>query len=152
MDHTVVDLFRIVGVAMVGTILIMPPGSYLDLMYDRNYQIAAGLIVVSGILFVDVIFGALLALAVLIWYFKMNYRRMVSVMLAGDGRSQATHPTIYGTPQNLRDAQTNVVDERMMNTEMIGFDGIYGEEVLGAQGLDKTMPGLEKKDSEPAPL
>lgn len=152
MNHTVVDVFRILGVAVVGLILVMPPGSYLDIMYDLNYQIAMGLIVVSSILFVDVIFGALLALAVLIWYFKMNYRRLVSTTLAGSGNQQARHPTIYGTPKNLTDAQTNVVDEKMMSTEMIGFDGVYGETVLGAQGLDKTLPGLEKKDSEPAPL
>ena len=34
----------------------------------------------------------------------------------------------------------------MINTEMIGFDGVYGEQVIGAQGLDKNMPGFDNND------
>ena len=139
------DLLRIVGVAIVGLVLVLPPGKYLDIMYDRNYQIVAGLVVVASILFIDAIFGALLGLAVLIWFSKMNYRRLVSKTLSSV-EAPSKGPIYYGTPKNLIDAQTNVVDEKMANTEMIGFDGIYGEQVIGAQGLDKTMPGFDKNN------
>jgi hypothetical protein len=30
------------------------------------------------------------------------------------------------------------------NVEMKGIEGVYGEPVYGAQGLDKKMPGYEK--------
>lgn len=150
------DLLRIVGVAIVGLVLVLPPGEYLNALYDRNNQIMVGLVVVACILFVDPIFGGLLGLAVFIWFFKMNYRKMVATSLSkgyGKGGAGANGTMVYGSAQNLRDVQTNVVDESMMNTEMIGFDGAYGEDVIGAQGLDKTMPGFDKNNSDvPAPV
>ena len=137
---------------MVGVILVLPPGQYLDVLYDRNNQIMIGLLVVASILFIDPVFGGLLGLAVFIWFFKMNYRKMVATSLSkGHGEKNTT--MVYGSPQNLQDIQTNVVDAEMMNTEMIGFDGVYGEEVIGAQGLDKTMPGFDKNNvNTQAPL
>ncbi len=141
------DLLRIIGIAVVGFVLVLPPGKHLDLMYDRNNQIVVGLFVVASILFIDAIFGALLGLAVLIWFSKMNYRKLVSSTLSSVA-VRKSRPLDYGTPQNLVDAQTNVVNERMMSTEMIGFDGIYGEQVIGAQGLDKTMPGFDKNKTD----
>jgi hypothetical protein len=101
-------------------------------------------------LFIDPIFGALLGLAVFIWFFKMNYRKLVSSSLSSNVRGSS--PVVYGTSKNLQDAQTNVIDTKMMNTEMIGFDGIYGEQVIGAQGLDSTMPGYDKKDIKQASI
>ena len=141
------DILRIIGVAIVGVVLILPPGKYLDIMYNREYQIVAGLFVITSILFIDAIFGALLGLAVLIWFSKMNYRRLVSDTLSSISTTKSK-PLYYGTSQNLVDVQTNTVNESMMNTEMIGFDGIYGEQVIGAQGLDKTMPGFDKNKAD----
>lgn len=150
------DLLRIVGVAIVGLVLVLPPGEYLNALYDRNNQIMVGLVVVASILFVDPIFGGLLGLAVFIWFFKMNYRKMVATSLSkgyGKGAAGTDGKMVYGSEQNLHDVQSNVVDESMMNTEMIGFDGAYGEDVIGAQGLDKTMPGFDKNNSDvPAPV
>lgn len=150
------DLLRIVGVAIVGLVLVLPPGEYLNALYDRNNQIMVGLVVVASILFVDPIFGGLLGLAVFIWFFKMNYRKMVATSLSkgyGKGMGSEDGKMVYGSEQNLHDVQSNVVDESMMNTEMIGFDGAYGEDVIGAQGLDKTMPGFDKNNSDvPAPV
>ena len=145
------DLLRIIGVAIVGLILVLPPGNYLDILYDRNNQIVVGIVVVASILFIDSIFGALLGLAVFIWFFKMNYRKLVSSSLSSS-KVQRSSSVVYGTTKNLQDAQTNIVDSKMMNTEMIGFDGIYGEQVIGAQGLDSTMPGYDKKDIKQASL
>lgn len=141
----ILDLLRIIGVALVGVILVLPPGQYLDALYDRNNQIMVGLVVVASILFIDPVFGGLLGLAVFIWFFKMNYRKMVATSLS-KGHGEKTDVMVYGSTQNLQDVQTNVVDARMMNTEMIGFDGLYGEQVIGAQGMDKTMPGFDKNN------
>lgn len=144
------DLLRVIGVASIGLILLLPSGDYLNKLYDRNIQIAVALVVVCSILFVDPIFGGLLGLTVFIWYFKMNHRTMMAKTLSYGSSSKND---IYGTPQNLEDAQTNVVNENMMQVEMIGFDGVHGEQVIGAQGLDKTMPGFDKNNSYvPSPL
>lgn len=139
------DLLRIVGVGLVGVILVLPPGQYLDVLYDRNNQIMVALVVVASILFIDPVFGGLLGLAVFIWFFKMNYRKMVATSLS-KGYGEKSNTMVYGSAQNLHDIQTNVVDANMMNTEMIGFDGVYGEQVIGAQGMDKTMPGFDKNN------
>jgi hypothetical protein len=145
-----IDLLRVVGVLVVGVVLLMPSGKHLDALYDRNNQVLVGLVVVANTLFVDPIFGGLLGLAVLIWVFKMNQRRLVSSSLSMGGKEGVY---AYGTAKNLMDAQTNVVNERMLNTEMVGFDGVHGEQVIGAQGLDRTMPGYNKNDaSQPAPV
>lgn len=147
------DLLRIVGVAIVGLVLLLPPGEYLDTLYDRNMQVMVGLFIVASILFIDPIFGGLLGLAVFIWFFKMNYRKMIAVSLSSKSEMEEKSRLEYGTAKNLTDVQTNVVDDSMTNTEMLGFDGIYGEQVIGAQGLDKTMPGYDKNNSDtPAPV
>lgn len=135
------DLLRIFGVAIVGTILVMPSSDYLDALSNTTNQLIAGIIVVVSIFFIDPVFGALLGLAILIWFFKMNYRTVFIKSLTKKQNEKETMK--YGTPKNLVDAQTNVVDEKMMSTEMIGFDTVYGEQVIGAQGLDKNMPGYD---------
>jgi len=135
------DLLRILGVAIVGLILILPSGEYLDTLSDTTTQVMVGIVVVVTIFFIDAIFGALLGLAVLIWFFKMNHR--ILFMKSLTKKQEEKDKVVYGTKQNLVDAQTNVVNDKMMNTEMIGFDSVYGEQVIGAQGLDKNMPGFD---------
>ena len=142
------DLLRIIGVALVGLILIIPSGNYLNTFEDRTTQAVIGLVVVATILFIDPVFGALLGLTVLIWFFRMNHYKMVAKALSSGQAVGSNTPVTYGTPQNLLDAQTNVVDDKMINTEMIGFDGVYGEQVIGAQGLDKDMPGFDKNKAD----
>lgn len=142
------DLLRIIGVALVGLILILPSGDYLNTFEERTTQAMIGLVVVATILFIDAIFGALLGLTVLIWFFRMNHYKMVAKALASGNAAGTPLPAVYGTAQNLLDAQSNIVDEKMANTEMIGFDGVYGEQVIGAQGLDKEMPGFDKNKAD----
>jgi len=47
----------------------------------------------------------------------------------------------YITPENLREAQSNMVNETAYKTEYKGIQGVYGEDVYGAQGLDSTLGG-----------
>lgn len=136
------DLLRILGVAAVGLMLVLPSGEYLDSLAETNTQVIVGIVVVVSVLFIDAVFGALLGLAVLIWMFKMNHRILFIKSLAR--REAESKDMRYGTAKNLVDAQTNVINEKMMDTEMIGFNSVYGEQVIGAQGLDKNMPGFDK--------
>lgn len=138
------DILRILGVALVGFILIVPSGEYLDSLSDTTTQVMVGMVVIITIFFIDTIFGALLGLAVLIWFFKMNHRVLFIKSLTQ--KQNEKDNIIYGTKQNLADVQTNVVNDKMVNIEMIGFDGVHGEQVIGAQGLDKTMPGFDNSD------
>lgn len=138
------DFLRMLGVAMVGLMLILPSGEYLESLSDTTTQVIVGMVVVVSVLFIDAVFGALLGLAVLIWMFKMNHRILFIKSLTKKQSEKDKVPIVYGTEENLVEAQTNVVNEKMMNTEMIGFDTVYGEQVIGAQGLDKNMPGFDK--------
>jgi hypothetical protein len=52
----------------------------------------------------------------------------------------------YITPENLKDAQDNTFNATNVNVGMKGVKGVYGEEVYGAQGLDKIMPGFDIND------
>lgn len=137
------DILRILGVAIVGFVLLIPSDEYLDNLSDTNTQVIVGMVVLATILFIDAIFGALIGLAVLIWYFKMNHRVLTIKSIAKKNTNSSSVDLLYGSPKNLEDAQTNVVNKNMMDKEMIGFESVYGEQVLGPQGLDKTLPGFD---------
>ena len=138
------DFLRIIGVSIVGLILLLPSGEYLNTLADTNTQVIMAMVVIASIFFIDAVFGALLGLAILIWFFKMNHRTLFIKALSKNKEEKGT--IVYGTEKNLADAQTNIVNAKMINTEMIGFDGVYGEQVIGAQGLDKNMPGFDNND------
>lgn len=108
-------------------------------------QLVVATIVLIIMLMYDIYTGFILVMALIVAYMRL-YGSGLSFW-DDDVRTQgpmANLMTRYITPENLHDAQNNVVDEREYGNGIVGFSGVYGEPVYGAQGIDKGMPGYEQ--------
>jgi hypothetical protein len=103
------------------------------------YVIAVGILIF--LLFVDPITGFILSLAVITVIVKMY-----NIKFPWSDKNNNTETLLeYITPEHLRDAQNNVViDEEQFEKEWKGIQGVYGESVYGAQGLE-ILPGYSSK-------
>lgn len=151
MDQLVMkNTIRIIGLALLLPATLIKPTS-LDFMIRPEIQIVLAAVVVFSVLFVDHIFGFILGVSALVLYARVfihKYGRSSN----GFGYPMASlfngKNTSYITPENLKDAQNNVVDPTDINVPYVGAKGIYGEAVYSAQGLDTNLPGLEKTVGE----
>lgn len=140
---------RMLALVLLVLLTLAPEHLFVDFV-KMDVQLILATIVVAIMVIYDVYTGFILALGLIILY----YRLYGGMMLYGRGDEarklgpMANLVTRYVTPEHLHDAQSNVVDGPGNNTEIIGITGVYGEPVYGAQGLDKTMPGYENPDSQ----
>lgn len=119
------------------------PSKALFLVTVAEVQLILGTLVVLYLLLRDPMAGLLMGLALLMAYLRA-YRAKYGITwnpFQKDTYPMASLVSDYITPQHLKDAQSNVVDEASYSTELKGIQGVYGEEVYGAQGLDAAMPG-----------
>lgn len=128
-------------------IMALAPVTIFQFLLRPDFQLIVATIVVAVLVLYDVYSGFIIGLGVAILYFRLY--GMGVTYLGGDDDEAARKKgpmanlvTAYITPKHLESAQSNVVED--VDTEIIGIRGVYGEPVYGAQGLDKTMPGLEK--------
>lgn len=139
----ILALFVLLLVALV-------PESGIAIVMRPDIQMILGTIVLIVLVVYDVFTGFMLALALIVAFFRL-YHGTISFWRDGDDvrnkGPMANLVTRYITPENLHDAQNNVVDNRDFETEIIGIKGVYGEPVYGAQGIDKQMPGYEQSKS-----
>ena len=147
MDNQVVvkNTVRIIGLALLLTVSLIDPASAAFIVRPE-IQIVFAAVVVFSVLFLDHIFGFILGLAALVLYtrvFMRKYGYNGYPMSVFKGKQSA-----YITPENLNDAQNNVVDPKDVNVPYVGSKGIYGEPVYSAQGLDTNLPGIEKSVGE----
>jgi Mg2+/Co2+ transporter CorB len=141
-------LDRVIALLVV-IVAAVVPFDVLAFIKSEVVQFVLACIVVLWMIFMDVYAGLLLGVALLIAYFRMNSQHILSWSWNW-GRNKGPMATLvqdYITPENLHDAQNNVVSISDYSTEMKGIDGVYGEPVYGAQGMDKVMPGWTKETS-----
>lgn len=120
----------------------------------REIQLIAAILVVALTVLYDAIVGLFLGLTLIILYYRLHWRYITirgswddqSVRMGGPMVSLVRQ---YITPEHLKDAQTNVVDERDNSVEIVGVQGVYGEDVYGAQGMYMPMPALTKEIGSP---
>lgn len=127
---------RIIGLACVIASTIVSPGHY-ELVIRSDIQIILAAVIVFTLIFIDHIFGFLLGLAVLVLYSRV-FMNKYGISGFGFREKQSS----YITPQNLIDAQTNVIAKE--NEAYVGVKGPYGEEVYSAQGIESgsKLPGF----------
>lgn len=132
---------------LVVLIVSLVPARALWISTIAEVQLIVGTLVVLYLLLRDPVAGLLLGVAVLLAYFRAysdKYGVAWNPLSRSDKYPMASLVSDYITPEHLKNAQTNVVDEKELKNELKGFRGVYGEEVYGAQGLDATMPGYEQ--------
>jgi predicted membrane protein len=125
-------------VALIVLILItLVDFKFVSFMVQREWLYILSTFILLTILFVDVITGFILALAMITLIVKL-YKIQLPW---GYSKQNDTKLLDYITPEHLRSAQDNVIiDEEGYKKEWKGIQGVYGEEVYGAQGLE-IFPG-----------
>jgi hypothetical protein len=112
-----------------------------SLLLKRESLFVLSTLIVLVILFVDTITGFILALAIITLIVKMYNIKLPWV----NDDKNAEKLIDYITPENLKDAQNNIViNDNQYEKEWKGIKGVYGEEVYGAQGLE-ILPGYSKE-------
>lgn len=127
-------------VALIYVAVTEPKQFEFALAKEWQYIIAVSILIT--VLFVDVISGFIFALLLATIYVKIY-----------DIRLKKSSPSVfdesaldYITPENLKEAQSNVVSETTYDKEYVGIKGVYGEAVYGAQGLSELQPGYDPMD------
>jgi hypothetical protein len=121
---------------------------HTQFIINPDIQLLLGTIVIAIIVFFDAVNGLILGLSLLIIYLRVYFKKYninISEILTGK-RNLSNYPntslvSAYVTPENLENAQTNVISSETYNSEIKGFTGVYNEKVYGAQGIDNSMPG-----------
>lgn len=120
------------------------PSRALQIVTVAEVQLVLGTFVVLFLLLRDPLAGLIMGGALLITYFRA-YRAKYGITwtpFQKDTYPMSSLVSDYITPEHLKSAQNNVVDESNFAVELKGIQGVYGEPVYGAQGLDNTMPGF----------
>lgn len=149
---------RILAIAILFASLIIDTTDFKDII-KSDVQIILGIGIVAIIMFVDSVTGLILGLTVLIMYLRVyakiygikieNIVDVKKLLLNEENTAILNYPmeTLvtdnYITEKNLEDAQNNIVDKNVYNKEYIGIKGVYGEPVLGAEGINKELPGYQ---------
>ena len=121
---------------------------YIQFIINPDIQLLLGTIVIAIIVFFDAISGLILGLSLLILYLRVYSKKYnINIREIVTGKKSVNYPmkslvSAYVTPDDLANAQNNIVDERDYSKEVKGFNGPYKESVYGAQGIDSTMPGF----------
>jgi hypothetical protein len=129
------------------------PTEMVGFMVRPEIQLLLGTVVVLYLVLKDAIAGLIAGLALLIVYFRVyadmmgvSFQEVIglnspSLQSLWSMTPFSSKEVPYITPENLLSAQNNVVNTSNYEAEMKGVRGVYGEDVYGAQGMDKTMPG-----------
>jgi hypothetical protein len=138
---------RIGGLFLLIASTLVDPTSY-TLVTRADIQVIIAAAIIFLIVFVDHIFGFIVGLAVLVLYSRVFMKKYgisgFSWPFGSSGYPMDPLITDYITPQNLEDAQSNVFEKSEYDKAYTGVNGVYGEAVYSAQGLDGELPGISE--------
>jgi hypothetical protein len=138
-------LFRLVALLCL-LVLALLPTEGLYVFMKSEVQLLVATFSVAILVLYDVYAGLILCLGLVVLYYRLYGHHTVYLDNAElrDKGPMANLVTKFLTPEHLKSAQNNVVNEADYDSEIVGIDGMYGKSVYGAQGMDITMPGLER--------
>lgn len=142
-------LDRIFAIILVLVAAVLPV-KYMTYVLIPEVQLILGTLVVLYILIGDAFAGCILGIAVLVMYFRSYSAKMgITWKTFFYPNRTYTNPLVsdYITPDHLERIQTNVADPENYLLEMKGIEGVYGEDVYGAQGMNQELPGYSKPTS-----
>ena len=136
-------VLRIVAISLLLLAAFIPTRLLTPLARRSEVQLVAAVLIIL-VTVVDVPAGLALGCAAAAVWIRVSdavFDRSTKgeVKFLGEGMNSVRIP--YITPDNLKAAQSNVVNAEDYDNGIKGIDGISGRTVLGAQGLDKEMPG-----------
>ena len=137
------QFFRVLALMLL-ILLSLVDFKLVSFMVQREWLYILSTVILLILLFVDVVTGFILALALITLIVKMY-----NVHLPWGYRSPSQPALLdYITPEHLRSAQNNIIiDEDGYQKEWKGIKGVYGEDVYGAQGIE-IFPGFSNEPVE----
>ena len=134
------QFLRVVSLLIL-IVLSLVDFKFVSFMVQKEWLYVLSTVILIIILFVDAITGFILALGLITLILKM-YNVQVPW---GYNSKQDEKMLDYITPEHLRSAQNNIIiDEENYKKEWKGIQGVYGEDVYGAQGLE-IFPGYSNE-------
>lgn len=113
----------------------------LPYIHREEVQLFLGATAIFVALFLDLWTGMLLMASLFVVYYRINKNYVKRL-----GWFKEDVSTVIEVPslsdEMLVNAQNNVYSEDDFKKELIGFSGVHGEEVYGAQGMNTAMPGI----------
>jgi hypothetical protein len=138
------DLFRVVAlILLVGTLFV--PAKHFSFLKSDTILTVLGTLGIIILVLMDTVTGTLLVLALLAMMYRIhvNELNVFGWISSKQDKDYVITKSKFTTSEHLKRAQTNVVDEGSFGKEIIGIEGVYGEPVYGAQGIDPKMPGYD---------
>ncbi len=112
---------------------------YISFLTRKETLLVLSVFTLTILLFVDAITGFILALSMITIILKMYYTKIPLV----SNETVDNEVKSFITDTHIENAQSNVVIDEHNEKEYKGIEGVYGEEVYGAQGLE-ILPGYSK--------
>jgi len=132
------QFLRVLALIVLITISVLD-FKFLSFVLKKEWMYLISTLIVLVMIFVDTITGFILALAIITLIIKM-YNVRIPWGYTQKNKNEKTMD--YITPEHLRSAQDNVIiAEEQYNKEWHGIQGVHGEQVYGAQGLE-ILPGF----------
>lgn len=142
------DITRVLAIVVFVAMLMVPAEWFVGLK-DELVLLTVGTLTILILVLWDVPTGFFLALAVLVGMYRVHVNQLNVfgwISSTRDHGYTVRSKSLFTTEEHLERAQTNVVDKKNYEQEMIGIKGVYGEPVYGAQGIaatDYALPGVE---------
>lgn len=114
---------------------------FLSVLLKKEWLYVIAVVILFVLLFVDPIAGFIFGLAMVTLIVKMYNVRLPWGYTSNKKDDDVLN---FVTPEHLRNAQNNIIiSEDAYEKDYKGIEGVYGEDVYGAQGLD-VFPGYSK--------
>lgn len=137
-----IQFFRVLLLVALIYVAIMTEPKQFEFALAKEWQYIIAVAILITVLFIDVVSGFIFALLLAAIYVKIY-----DIRLRKSPKSVFDEKALdFVTPENLEEAQSNVVSETAFEKEYIGIKGVYGEPVYGAQGLSELQPGYDPMD------
>ena len=115
---------------------------FLSVLLKKEWLYIIAVVIIFVLLFIDPIAGFIFGLAMVTLIVKMYNVRLPWGYTSTKKEDDVLN---FVTPEHLRNAQNNIIiEEDAYEKDYKGIEGVYGEEVYGAQGLD-VFPGYSDK-------
>lgn len=132
-----------IGSLLLLTLATLLNPSYMRFVVRPDVQVVLGAAIVAFLVFVDYVAGFIAGLALLVMY-----NRVYMDMYGITGFDLTMYPmTSLVTSEDLGKIQSNVFDDAKYDKPYTGVQGVYGERVYSAQGLDNEMPGMSVSEA-----
>jgi MFS superfamily sulfate permease-like transporter len=129
------QFLRILAVILLIVVGLVDPMK-LQFSLAKEWQYIIAVAILFTLIFIDSVLAFIFALILVTMYIKI-YDVRIPRLIQKDVYNEDLLDFI--TPENLREAQNNVVDADVYQKEYKGIQGVYGEQVYGAQGIDQDL-------------